>query len=192
MVGWHHQFNGREFEPTLGDSEGQGSLACWSPWSCKKSDTTLLLKNNHLLLVIYSRLSPYTFLIFLQNYFLNNNTFKNIYLLDSSSFLQVKETQTTGKYMCILWKTFPSKLFPNCIFTEKEKSLEFLAAGCCTTALQSHRHWLIGPKEEPWGHSLGRQSCPWTVSWTEIGGQASLYNSQLSCSPVSVAWQRNS
>ena len=102
MVGWHHQFNGREFEPTLGDSEGQGSLACWSPWSCKKSDTTLLLKNNHLLLVIYSRLSPYTFLIFLQNYFLNNNTFKNIYLSDSSSFLQVKETRTTGKYMCIL------------------------------------------------------------------------------------------
>jgi len=102
MVGWHHQFNGREFEQTLGDSEGQGSLACWSPWRSKKSDTTLLLKNNNLLLVIYSRLSPYTFLIFLQNYFLNNNTFKNIYLLDSSSFLQVKETQTTGKYMCIL------------------------------------------------------------------------------------------
>ena len=28
MVGWHHQFNGHEFEQTLGDSEGQGSLAC--------------------------------------------------------------------------------------------------------------------------------------------------------------------
>ena len=58
--------SGREFEQTLGDSEGQGSLACWSPWSCKKSDTTLLLKKNNLLLVIYSCLSPYTFLIFLQ------------------------------------------------------------------------------------------------------------------------------
>ena len=32
MVGWHHQLNGREFEQTLGDSEGQGSLACCSPW----------------------------------------------------------------------------------------------------------------------------------------------------------------
>ena len=31
MVGWHHQFNGHEFEQILGDSEGQGSLACWSP-----------------------------------------------------------------------------------------------------------------------------------------------------------------
>ena len=28
MVGWHHQLNGQEFEQTLGDGEGQGSLAC--------------------------------------------------------------------------------------------------------------------------------------------------------------------
>ena len=120
--GWPRmRLKGHEFEQILGDSEGQGILACCSPWSGKKSDTTLLLKNNNLLLVIYSHLSPYTFLIFLQNYPLNNNTFKNIYLLDSSSFLQVKGTQTTGKYTCILWKTFPSKLFPNCTFTEKEK-----------------------------------------------------------------------
>ena len=32
IVGWHHQFNGREFEQTPGDSEGQGNLACCSPW----------------------------------------------------------------------------------------------------------------------------------------------------------------
>ena len=32
MVGWHHQFNGHEFGQTLGDSEGQGSLVCCSPW----------------------------------------------------------------------------------------------------------------------------------------------------------------
>ena len=31
MVGWHHQFNGPELEQTPGDSEGQGSLAYWSP-----------------------------------------------------------------------------------------------------------------------------------------------------------------
>ena len=29
MVGWHHQLNGHEFEQSLGDSEGQGSLACY-------------------------------------------------------------------------------------------------------------------------------------------------------------------
>ena len=40
MVGWHHQLNGHEFEQTLGDSEGQGSLACCSPWGCKELDTT--------------------------------------------------------------------------------------------------------------------------------------------------------
>ena len=31
MIGWHHQLNGQEFEQTLGDGEGQGSLACCSP-----------------------------------------------------------------------------------------------------------------------------------------------------------------
>ena len=40
MVGWHHQLNGPEFEHTLGYSEGQGSLACCSPWGLKESDTT--------------------------------------------------------------------------------------------------------------------------------------------------------
>ena len=32
MVGLHHQLSGHEFEQTLGESEGQGSLACCSPW----------------------------------------------------------------------------------------------------------------------------------------------------------------
>ena len=46
MVGWHHRLNGPEFEQTLGDSEGLGSLACCSPWGHKESDTTEQLKNN--------------------------------------------------------------------------------------------------------------------------------------------------
>ena len=40
MVGWHHQRNGHEFEQALGVGDGQGSLACCSPWGCKESDTT--------------------------------------------------------------------------------------------------------------------------------------------------------
>ena len=32
MVGWHHQLNGHEFEKNSGESEGQGSLVCCSPW----------------------------------------------------------------------------------------------------------------------------------------------------------------
>ena len=40
MVGWHHQLDGHKFEQTQGDGEGQGSLACCSPWSHKESYTT--------------------------------------------------------------------------------------------------------------------------------------------------------
>ena len=35
MVGWRHRLNGHKFEQTLGDSEGQGSLACCSSWGCR-------------------------------------------------------------------------------------------------------------------------------------------------------------
>ena len=34
-IGWHHQFNGHEFEQTFGDGEGQESLACWSTWGLR-------------------------------------------------------------------------------------------------------------------------------------------------------------
>ena len=40
MIGWHHRFNGHEFEQTLEDSEGQGNLTSCSPWSHKESDMT--------------------------------------------------------------------------------------------------------------------------------------------------------
>ena len=39
MVGWHHRLNGLEFEQALG-VDGQGSLACFSTWGHKESDTT--------------------------------------------------------------------------------------------------------------------------------------------------------
>ena len=38
VVGWHHQLNGHEFEQTLGDSGGQGSLAYCSLWGRKEPD----------------------------------------------------------------------------------------------------------------------------------------------------------
>ena len=38
IVGWHHWFNGYVFEQTLRDDEGQGKLACCSPWVCKEYD----------------------------------------------------------------------------------------------------------------------------------------------------------
>ena len=40
MVGWHHWLDGHEFEQTPGAGEGQGNLACCSPWGHKELDTT--------------------------------------------------------------------------------------------------------------------------------------------------------
>ena len=40
MVGWLYLLNGHEFEQILGDSEGQGSQACYSPRGHKESDMT--------------------------------------------------------------------------------------------------------------------------------------------------------
>ena len=40
VVGWHHWLNGHEFEKTQGDSDGQRSLVCCSPWGHKESDMT--------------------------------------------------------------------------------------------------------------------------------------------------------
>ena len=44
MVGWHHQFNGYDFEQTPGESEGQGSLAYSSTWGHEESAMTEQLK----------------------------------------------------------------------------------------------------------------------------------------------------
>ena len=45
MVEWHHRFSRHELGQTLGDDEGQGNLACCSPWSCEELDTSWQLNN---------------------------------------------------------------------------------------------------------------------------------------------------
>ena len=40
LVGWHHRHDGHEFEQALGVGNGQGGLACCSPWVCKELDMT--------------------------------------------------------------------------------------------------------------------------------------------------------
>ena len=52
MVGWHYRLNGHEFEQTLGDTEGQVSLVCCSPWDCNVSEMTERLN---------SKVSPHVF-----------------------------------------------------------------------------------------------------------------------------------
>ena len=46
IVGWYHWLSGHEFEQALGDGEGQGNLACCSPWGPKESDTTEWMNNS--------------------------------------------------------------------------------------------------------------------------------------------------
>ena len=55
VVGWHHQLNRHEFEQALGDGEGQRSLACCSPQTCKEPDTTERLSNNNMELRLIRR-----------------------------------------------------------------------------------------------------------------------------------------
>ena len=52
MVGWHHQLDRPKFEQALGVGNGQGSLACCSPWGCKQSDTTERLTD---LLIVFGK-----------------------------------------------------------------------------------------------------------------------------------------
>ena len=40
VVGWHHRLYGHEFEQALGVGDGQGMLACYSPWGHKELDMT--------------------------------------------------------------------------------------------------------------------------------------------------------
>ena len=47
MVGWHHRLSRHEFQQALGGGEGQGSLACCSPWGLKELDTAERLNNNN-------------------------------------------------------------------------------------------------------------------------------------------------
>ena len=47
LVGWHYSFIGHELRQTLGDGEGEGSLACCNPWSRKLSDTTWQLNKDN-------------------------------------------------------------------------------------------------------------------------------------------------
>jgi len=50
MVGWHHQFNGHEFEQAPGVGDGQVGLACYSPRDQEELNMTERLNNNNNLL----------------------------------------------------------------------------------------------------------------------------------------------
>ena len=60
MTGWHHQLDGHEFGWTLGDSDGQGGLACCDSWGCKELDMTEWLNWLTLRLVLWLALASRT------------------------------------------------------------------------------------------------------------------------------------
>ena len=53
MIGRHHRLSGHEFEQALGDSEGEVSLACCSPWGHKESDMTQRWNNKDANILMY-------------------------------------------------------------------------------------------------------------------------------------------
>ena len=48
-IAWHYRPSGHEFKQTPGVGDGQGSLACYSPWGRKESDTTEQLNGTELI-----------------------------------------------------------------------------------------------------------------------------------------------
>ena len=61
MIGWHHRLNGHGFEETLGDSDGQGILACCNPWGHSEMDTTEQLNNKQQLYAISPKIEMPTY-----------------------------------------------------------------------------------------------------------------------------------
>ena len=75
MAGWHHWPNGHEFEWTPGVGDGQGGLACCSPWGCKESDTTeqlnwLKFPSEHYFFFILQVFAYFSSFSFISIYFL--------------------------------------------------------------------------------------------------------------------------
>ena len=58
IVGCYHQLDGLDFEQTRRYIEGQGSLACCSPWDHKESDMTEWLNNNNRLHILSVGMMP--------------------------------------------------------------------------------------------------------------------------------------
>ena len=79
MVGWHRRLNGHEFEQTVGESEGLGSLLCHSPWGCKELDTTEWLNctelNYYLLMKLYLSVNVVESHLLQRSTFLGNPVF---------------------------------------------------------------------------------------------------------------------
>ena len=69
MVGWHHWFNGHEFEQSPGDCEGQGSLVCFSSWGCKVGHDLATEQQQVTFRAFYIYINVYSFYLMLSDHF---------------------------------------------------------------------------------------------------------------------------
>ena len=103
MVRQHHQLNGHEFEQTLGDSEGQGSLACCSPWGHKVS--TQQLNNNNKTSLSILRKYPNVYFLFLNTYWFQIKCLTSLISADMTLYVYILQ------YGIILYKQTKSARF---------------------------------------------------------------------------------
>ena len=69
MVGWHHQLKGCEFVQTPRDSEGQGSLACFSSWGCKVGHNLATEQQQVTFRAFYICINVYSFYLMFSDHF---------------------------------------------------------------------------------------------------------------------------
>ena len=113
IVGWHHPLNGHVFEQAPGIGDGQGSLACCSPWGRKESDTTEPLTDLLTESIMFT--SSYSFLNILLYFTLKIKTCSKYYLLllivwhFNTSFCYFKSNVSMFLYPKMLTDVFPSE-----------------------------------------------------------------------------------
>ena len=108
MVGWHHQLDEHEFEQTLGDGDGQGSLACCSPWGFKELDMN----------------ECWTELKEVEVVTLRGNTYL-------ATFKENQEDQKIWvKRVCVLWKVTMDSLLPH-LFVLSSYNISILPTQDC-------------------------------------------------------------
>ena len=77
LIGWHHRLNGHEFEQALGDSKGQGSLLCCSPWGLQRVRQDWVTEQQQWL-VNFLEICHFKAWPLYSSYLINNLTFRQI------------------------------------------------------------------------------------------------------------------
>ena len=143
MVGWHHRLDGHEFEQAPGVGDGQGSLACYSPWGHKELDMTEQLNWTEL-----TRKKEVAFLIKEGHKIMKTTEVRNSWLttfdhnLSGTLYETIENMDEDAKRECCTWDPSHGWLPTEPIFRE---SVLFVPKDV------HHLTWCMncGPKEKP-------------------------------------------